>query len=198
MADTAFHFIDDVKHLLHIVVHQRLGIVRFVVRITKTYIVNRHILRTGRDSRLLEIVDVILVVKVKFIISYCANEDIVRVVIHTRSYVFPVVTTGVTRDIHGHYQFIILALRIGIDGYDLLIAAGILIAMRPEITGGRTGTSETANLRQHIFKRGTALRTRELGIFLQACAVIVNSGAPCNGSGHNARYQKQKDAFHTP
>ena len=87
----AVHFVCYIEHLLYIVVHKGLGVMRFVVRIAETDGIDRHGLGAGSDGGFLKIIDVVLVVESEIVVSDSPNEKVVLVVIDTGSDVFPVV-----------------------------------------------------------------------------------------------------------
>ena len=189
----AVHLVGDVEHLLHIVIHQRLGVVRRIVRITEADRIDRHILCAGTDGRFLEIEDIILVIESQIIIADSADEYIVFSVIDTGGYIFPVVSVCIRGgQIYRHCQ---RAVRL--NSNDLTVASGVLIAVCPEVTRRLAGSSQTADFFHCFFLHRAALGTREVCVFLQGRAVVVNSGTPCHSSGRKARYYRYKDAFHT-
>ena len=77
MADAVFDLIDDVKHLLDIVVHEGLGVMGFVIRIAELDIADGHILRTRSDGGFFEKIDVIIILILQIIIADSADKNIV-------------------------------------------------------------------------------------------------------------------------
>ena len=163
-----------------------------IVRIAVPNDVNGDIGRTGSNGGFLEIVDVVLVVERQIIVSDSTDEQIIGVVVHTGTDIFPIVT-GIVRcsEVNRHRE------RAGrLDSDDLAIGTGVLIAMRPEKAGRSTRTSESADFLHHILGRRAALGAGEIIVFRERGTVIVNTCRPCDCSGHKARYNHEKCTFH--
>ena len=144
MAD-AVHFVGDVEHLLDVVVHQRLGVMRPVVGVAETDGVDGDGLGTGSDGGFFEIIDVILVVEGEIVVSDSTDEDVVLVVIDAGGDVLPVVASGIGGcKLNSHCQ------RPGRgDGNDSPVVTGVLVAVRPDEAWCGAGAGETADLLHH-------------------------------------------------
>ena len=73
----------------------------------------------------------------------------------------------------------------------LLVGTGILIAVRPDVSGSLAGTGKTACFRHHFLCHRAALGTCEIIVEGQGIAIIIETACPtCYCSGHNARYNR--------